>query len=181
MTTLVVAFFVMLLVLVVGTGGPRAAPTVTARTAPAGFKLEDGYQSLIAFSGNADAIFFEIEVGQPGVDGGEPINTTTQHNVLYRTFAPRALSTLTPYQVKVAYDPCLTQEALNQMINEPDAITTHYPDSSTGAHWGYLQKIDYDPLVEGTMPTATLTIVPTNWDPVNCVEAGPVFVCNGTC
>lgn len=158
-----------------------ANATVTARVAPGGFRLDDGYQALVAFAGNPNAVFFEIEVGQPGFDGGDPINTTTQHNTTVRTFAPRSLVTATPFTIKAAYDPCLGQEVISQMANVPDAITIHYPDGSTQAFWGYLQKVEFDPMVEGTMPTATLTIVPTNFDPVNCVESLPVFVCAGTC
>jgi hypothetical protein len=157
-----------------------AAPALTARITPTGFKLLDGYQALIAWSSEPGLDVWEIEVQPPGIDGDEQINTTTMHNEDYRTFSPRSLKTLTPHQVVVAYDPS-SWENLNGLINFNDAITVIYSDGSTLSFWGYLKSVEFQPMVEGEMPRATLTIVPTNWDDDNCVEAAPVMVSNGSC
>lgn len=158
-----------------------AAPAEISRTEPAGFKLEDGHQALIAFQVNADAMFWELEVQPPIIDGGDPIETTTQHNAALRTFSPQSLYTLEPHTVRVAYDPCINDEIIDGMVNMNDSITVHYPDGSTFSFWGYLKRFEPDPMVRGEMPTATITVVPTNYDPYNCVEAPPVIVCAGTC
>lgn len=157
-----------------------AAPTATARVTPTGFRLEDGHGTFITFASDANINFFEISTGAPGVDGGDEINTTTHHNTEWRTFAARQLKTLTPFQVTAAYDPeCI--DAIIALINLEDDITVTFSDGSTLAFYGFLKSAEFSQAVDGEMPTVTLTIVPTNYDPDNCVEAAPVLVSVGTC
>lgn len=151
-----------------------AAPTPTARQTPSGYKLPDGYQTLITFARQPAIKFWEKTIKPPGIDGKEAIDTTTMLNSQWRTFAHRSLQTLTPASVKAAYDPEY-YTAIRSLINTNDTITVRWPDGSTLAFYGFLQGIEYDELVEGTMPEATLTITPTNWDAANGVEAGPTF------
>lgn len=157
-----------------------AAPTLATRLSPAGQRLQDGYQTLVTFGNNANIAFWEIEVQPPGIDGGDEINTTTMHNSVFRTFSPRSLYTLTPGTIVVAYDPCVYDEIMDE-VNFPQSITVRFPDGATLVFFGYLKSFEPDPLVEGEMPTATVTFVPTNYDPTNCVEAAPVVTCVGTC
>lgn len=157
-----------------------ASPVAIPRVTPAGVRLDDGHQALISFGTNASLPIWEKDVGIPGMDGGDPVETTTQWNEDYRTFAPRQLVTLTEFQVVAAYDPCAYEDLL-ALINVVDNITIYFPDTSTLAFWGYLRLVEFSPLVEGEQPTLTLTITPTNYDACNCVEAGPVLDCNGTC
>lgn len=149
-----------------------ANPTPTARQTPAGIRLEDGYQSLITFAADPDVSLWEMTVKPGGVDGGEKIATSTMHNDEWRTFAPRALKTLTDGQVKFAYDPAVKTQLVS-LINRRTTITVAFPDGSTEASYGYLQSAEFDPLEEGTMPTGTAIFVATNFDHVNKVEAGP--------
>lgn len=153
-----------------------AAPVATTRGTPAGIMLKDGYKSLITFARLTTASFWEKTVQPVGIDGGEPIEQTTMHNSAWRTTAPRSLMTLTPFTVKAAYDPnFLNTSQVQSLINQPDTITQRFADGTTIAFYGYLQKFEPAEMSEGAQPEATLTIVPTNFDHVNKVEAGPVI------
>lgn len=152
-----------------------AAPVATVRLDPTGIKLEDGYRSLITIAADVDINLWEIAVGTPGIDGGDAIETTTMHNDDWRTFSPRDLMTLTEFTFTFAYDPQCYTECQNA-VNLRTTITRSFRDGSTVAFYGFLKGIEFDPAVEGEMPTGTATIVPTNWDPTNRVEAGPAVV-----
>ena len=55
-----------------------------------------------------------------------------------------------------------------------DEITVTFPDGSTWAFWGYMRVFEPDALTEGEMPTATVTITPTNED-ASHAERGPAI------
>lgn len=150
-----------------------ANPSTTARVAPTGDRLTDGYKSVVAFSRDSNVNLWEIEVTPPGYDGGDKIPISTMHNVDYRTYAPRALLDVTDGSMRVAYDPILYSEIRN-LLNQPGSITYHLPDGSTVDVWGYLKDFQPDGLTEGDMPTANCVIVHTNVDPSDNSEAGPV-------
>lgn len=151
-----------------------AAPAVTTRQTPSGIPLGDGFRSLKAFARDPDVSFWEKSNKPPGVDGGDAIDTTTMHNVTFRTMASRALYTLTESTCKAAFDPNLVNNII-QLINAEGAITDTFSDGSSISYFGFLKSVEFDDMVEGTQPEATITVVPTNWDPVNKVEAGPVL------
>lgn len=151
-----------------------AAPTPTVRTLPTGTKSPNGFPVKVTLSLNAGIWFWEKSVKPPSLDGGEPIPTSTQHNVKYHTFAPRALIKSGAISTKAAYDATVWSQ-IAPMINVEQTITHTYPDGSTLAQFGYVQKYDPDETEEGKQPEATFTFQPTCWDPVNQVEAGPAF------
>lgn len=150
-----------------------AAPTPIVRQMPTGQRMDDGYQSLIAFEDDPDILFWEKGITPPGLDGGEAIPTTTMHNTVWRTFSPMALITLTPMTTRVAWDVDLYTE-IEALINDEQSISVHLPSGQSYSFFGFLQRFEPGELVEGTQPEATITIVPTNYDPVNGVEAAPV-------
>lgn len=152
-----------------------AAPSATARGTPAGNKLDDGYSTKITFAGLPTVSFWEKTAKPPGIDGGDPIDTTTMHNSTWRTMASRALLTLTQAQTTVAYDPNVYNQIVSSLINSEQAITHRFPDGSTLAYFGFLKSFEPNDLQEGAQPEATIVIVPTNFDPVNKVEAAPVL------
>lgn len=156
------------------------APVSIARLTPTGFRLDDGYQTLISFGVLPGLDIWEKEVQPPGIDGGDPIDTTTMHNEDYRTMAPRKLKILSEHTITAAYDPCAYVDLLT-MVNVVDDITVFFPDNSQLSYWGFIRSVEFSPLVEGEQPEMTITVVPTNYDACNCVEAGPVIDCNGTC
>jgi len=150
-----------------------AAPAVTARQAPTGRMLEDGFSSVYAFSRDPNVNLWEKTVTPVGIDGGDAIDVTTMHNDNWRTFAPRTLRTLTEGSFTAAYDPICYNEIL-QMINIEQAITQHLPDGSSVAFYGYLRVFEPNELSEGEHPEATVTIQPTNRDPTTGAEEAPV-------
>lgn len=148
-------------------------PTQTARQTPSGIKLTDGFSSTISFALVPTISIWEIQVKAPGIDGGEPIVTSTMHNTAWHTMAPRRLKKLTPISTTCAYDPVVYTDILS-LINIPGSITVWFPDDSAVSFYGYLQKFEPGELKEGEFPTAQVIIVPTNYDPVNKVEAAPL-------
>lgn len=152
-----------------------AAPPTQSRLIPTAMRLDDGYQSLIAFASNPSLAIFEKTV-QPGAfEGGDPVMTGTMLNQEYETKGPQRLKSIDDIVVVAAYDPTVA-ETLLDMINMPDAVSVLWPDGSLQAQWAYLRRAEFSPLTKGEQPEVTLTIVVTNWDPVNCVEAGPVWI-----
>ncbi len=151
-----------------------AAPVPSTRQTPVGIKLKDGYSSLVTFATDPDVSLWEKRITPPGIDGGEAIEQTTMHNTAWRTFAPRGLKTLTEFTFTAAYDP----DAINQLyalVNVETTVTVRFPDGSTLAFYGYLQKMEPEELTEGEQPELTVTVTPTNFDHVNKVEAAPVL------
>jgi hypothetical protein len=151
-----------------------AAPTPTARQDPAGIMLEDGYRTLVTFARDPDIEFWEKGVTPPGLDGGDPIDTTTMHNDYWRSATPRSLVTMTEFECRVAYDPVLYTRIQN-LLNIEDTVTVRFPDGSTLAFYGFLRSFEPDELVEGEHPEATIMVVPTNADPVTGDEEAPVL------
>ncbi len=158
-----------------------AAPTPSAKpTSPTGFKMPDGYRTLVV-SKNHPLLQIWIQSIKPGgVDGGEKINTTTMYNNAWRTFAARSLRTKEDTVMKGAFDPDILRSGdannINAAINDPnDTITEFYPDGSSQCFYGYYQKMGAPEFKEGEFPVAEFTIVATNWDGQNQVEAGPFF------
>lgn len=152
-----------------------AAPATTALGTPAGIRLGDGYQTAIVFARNDTVSFWEKSIKPPGMDGGDMIDNTTMRNTTWRTRAPRQLITLTDFTLRAAYDPNVYNQILNDLLNQEGAITIHFPDGSTLDFFGYLQKFEPQEITEGNQPEADITVVPTNWDPANAVEAAPVL------
>lgn len=150
------------------------APTPTARATPDGVFLDDGFSTLVTFASNPNINFWEKVVQPPGVDGGDPIETSTMHNTTWRTMAARSLLTLTPFTITAAYDPHVYTDII-ALINVPDTITVTFSDTDTIAFYAILQTFEPQDAEEGSQPEATLTIVPTNTDPVTGSEEAPVI------
>lgn len=152
-----------------------SAPVATPRGTPSGIKLDDGFRTLVTFAANATIGFWEKSVTPPGLDGGDAVDTSTMHNVTYRTMSPRHLKTMTEFTMTAAYDPLLFTTALS-LINVKTTVTVTFPDGSTLAFYGFLKGFEPGELVEGTQPEVTLTVVPTNQDPTTGAEEAAVLV-----
>lgn len=154
-----------------------SVPALTARGTPAGNFLSDGFSTKLAIAALPTVSFWEKEVQPPGIDGGEPIDTSTMHNLAWRTFVSRSLMTLTPFTLKAAYDPnVFATSQIQSLINREGAMTISFPDGSTLSFFAFTQKMEPEANVEGTFPTVSITICPTNYDPVAHVEAAPAYV-----
>lgn len=152
-----------------------AAPAITARVAPTGIKLKDGFSTTIAFSRKPNINLWEKGVPIPGVDGGEPIPQSTMLNTLWETMAPRALLKVPPISFTAAYDPAVLSDIL-ALVNQEGSATVHAPDGTTISVYAYLQKFVPKELKIGEQPEADTTVVITNFDPVNHIEVGPLIV-----
>ncbi len=151
-----------------------AVPVTTPRVAPVGVRLSDGFSTKIAFAQDDDVSFWELTVQPLGLSGGDAIEITTMHNVTYRTMAPRSLITATPITLTVAYDPFVYDQII-ALLNVDGDITITFPDTDTLDFFGYLQEFTPSENEEGTMPQASITIQPTNFDPADGSEQGPVL------
>lgn len=151
-----------------------AAPTPSARVEPTGIKLRDGYRTLVTFAADTNLNVWEISITPPGLDGGDPIDTTTMWNDRWRSMSSRALITMTEFKMDCAYDPVIYSEALS-LINLETTVTVRFPDTSTLAFYGFLKSFEMDALEEGTFPKCTITVVPTNADPTTGAEEDPVL------
>lgn len=141
-----------------------AAPTPTARATPIGIVLKDGYRSTLTCALDPNIEFREKAVKPPGYDGGAPIDTTTMFSTTYRQKAPRALSEMTNASIRAAYDPVVYQTILS-ILKLETTWTTTFPDGTTLAFYGFLNRFDPEALQEGQQPEAMIEIVPTNSDP----------------
>jgi len=150
-------------------------PAATTRVTPVGTKLDDGYQTLIAFAADPDVSFWEKTVQPPGLDGGDPIPTTTMHNSTYRTKAARSLIDTTDSSVVVAYDPVVYDQII-ALLNVEGAITINFSNSDTLSFFGFLQTFEPQEVEEGAQPEANITIAVTNVDPSDGSEAAPNYV-----
>ena len=131
-------------------------------------RIDDGHPTTIAFgsqsSGTGPGItFWEKEVTPPGMDAGGENDITTMRNTLYRTKAPKQLITMTEMTLVASYDAVFYDDIVD-MIKENQLITITFPDTSTLAFYGWLDKFVPGNVVEGEQPTASVTIVPSNQD-----------------
>lgn len=146
----------------------------TTRLTPVGRMLEDGYQTLITFQADPDVSLWEKTVKPPGVNGGDPIEQTTMWNVTYRTFAFRALKTITEATLTCAYDPRVLLQAV-ALANVNTLITVRYSDLSTVDFWGALITFEPNDAGEGTQPEASVNITPSNLN-ASGVETAPNYI-----
>lgn len=121
--------------------------------------LEDGFKTIITIDG-VTAKFEEISVKPGSIIGGTPNNRTTMRNTAWRTKSGQTLKELGPFTVKVYYDVAVLDQ-MKTLINQNKLITTTFPDLDTWAFYGIVNQIDFDDVVEGKPPEATLTITPT--------------------
>lgn len=140
-----------------------AAPAVTARVTPAGLKLKDGFGAKIAFARDPNLELWEIEVTPPGVDNGDPIGQTTNHNSNLITKWPNELNEITDIEMQCGYDPVALTRCL-QLCGLNGEITAHIPDGTTQSVWGYMRSFKPNGLVRGGLPVADVVVVVTNMD-----------------
>lgn len=147
-------------------------PAHTARTTPGGAKNNDGYQTFLAFALDPDISVWEKSVQLPGIEGGDPIDTTTMHNATWRTKVMRALKEMTEFTITAAYAGATSLNQLNAIINQEGAITVHVSNGTRISFFGALRSATPQDVAEGEQPEIQLTITPTMTDPADGSEAG---------
>jgi hypothetical protein len=150
------------------------APTPASRTSPSGKPLNQGYQVVVNNSLDSDLEFFEEGVTPPAIMGQDELETTTQFNVTWQTFAPQSLMRLMPYTMRGKVDPILYQ-SFPLIANINATITLHLPNGDSLAHYGFYKSLEFSEFTRGSRPEGTITVVPTNQDPTDCSEQGPVY------
>lgn len=130
---------------------------------PGGRALEKGYQCAILLANIPTVELFERTVQPPGLEGGEKVDISTQHNVTVKTYAPQDLKEVTDSQMVCGYDPACLATLLAQ-INVPQKITLYFPNGDTWLFDGYLKNFAPNAMSPTAMPEATCTIVATNVD-----------------
>ena len=151
-----------------------AAPSPVTRTAPTQPKLENGFVWKIGFSQDVDISLYEVSLNPPGLDGGDPIDVTTQWSVALREKALRGLIDIPDFTFTCGYNP-IVHSQLIAIINDNGAISIDWPNGDKLTFYGALRVAEYDALEEGTFPMITCTVTVTNRDPINKVQAAPVF------
>lgn len=134
----------------------------------------DGFSTRIGFSADSDVQMAEKEVTPPGVSGGGAIDVTTMLNTSFRTMSPKQLQTLSDASFEAAYDPAFYDEIL-AMVNINQTITVTFPDAGTLVFRGWIDEFAPNRVVEGEQPTAEVTVVVSNRDPITGAETGPSF------
>lgn len=151
-----------------------AAPTEQTRVTPSGRPMQEGYQALITFEADPDVQLWETEVTPPGFDGGDPIEQTTMHNLVYHTDAPQSLIRVTPASFVAAYL-WTSYSQVRALINVETTINVTLSTGHWVAFFGWLRTFEPNGLAIGGRPLANCEVHVSSWDPVNNVEAGPAY------
>lgn len=169
-------------------GGIGSAPLAEARINPSStaYFLKNGFSSKITFAARPDIEFWEKAVTPMGFDGGESVDDSTMFNNHYQIQTPRGLATATPTRALVAYDPMLfaneiqaADHEIEGLINEFDTITILFPNNDTLSFYGFLAEFTPNEILDGTQPTAMITIIVTNFDKIAqwpSAEQGAIIV-----
>ncbi len=96
-----------------------------------------------------------------------------------RTRYPRDLYTRTDGTWTFAYDPAVGDQ-IKQMININDEITVKWRDGTTEAIWACLRQATFGELADGTMPTISAVISPTNTDNAIAEQESVIASVSGT-
>jgi len=115
----------------------------------------DGYNCRISLV-NQGITVYEKNVTPPGVEGGDPINITTNDNGDFQSFAPRSRKQKTPAQSEVTYNDT-DLDALEAAVDQSDDILRVWPDDSTKLESGWLRSSIPNQTQEGEQPTTNLT------------------------
>ena len=151
-------------------------PANTARGAPSGIALKEGFSVEMTFALLPTASLWCKTMKPLPITNNDSIDTTTQKNTAVKTRRPRVLNDTGPETTfKATYDPNLRSQIRSTLVGKEGSITQWFPDNSSEDFFGYLKTADFEEMAEGELPIVNITVVCTNWDPVGRVEAGPVY------
>ncbi|MDR2170636.1 MAG: hypothetical protein LBP59_10880 [Planctomycetaceae bacterium] len=124
-------------------------------------RLDDGHPTVISLA--EGACLWEKALTPPGIDGGGANETTTMHNIQWRTNIPKHLRTMTDTSFTAAYAVVGMKELRNQ-INKNQITVLTFGDGTKMAFWGWLNSFAPGEVSEGTQPTASCSITASNQD-----------------
>lgn len=136
-------------------------------------RLDEGQGTHVTFADYPSIKLWEKEITPPGIDNGEPVETTVMANSVWETQAPRQLNKMDDISYKAAYASSVYSDLVSA-CGKNNILTVHFRDGSTLAVWGYLRSFKPDPIKKGEQSTAMVTIVLTMQDNSG-VETAPVY------
>jgi len=150
-----------------------AAPAVTSRTVPTGYKLPEGFKATIAFSLRPAVNIWEIEV-QPASMTAAAIDTSTQHNTKWMTKWISALVESGEVPGTAGYDPDAMDDLMFLCGAQAGSFTVIMPQNTKYSYWGGVLSFTFQPLKARQFPTLNYVALVTNYDTTNKVEAAPL-------
>lgn len=152
-----------------------ANPSVIARTTPTGYKLPEGFKCSIAYSLRPAFNIFEVSTMPAGGQAVE-IDTSTQHNIKYKTKWISALVEIKDVTGEGGYDPDFMDDAFFLLGAQSGSFTVHAPTQATHNYWGGLKDLTFQAWKAGQFPMVSYANCCTCWDPTTKTEAGPYTV-----
>jgi len=121
--------------------------------------LEEGFKTTLAIEGVTNK-FEELSIKPGSIIGGTPNSRTTMRNTAWHTKSSQTLKELGPFTVKAYYDVAMLDQ-MKTVVNQNKLMTITFADLDTWAFYGVINQIDFDEIVVGKPPEATITITPT--------------------
>ncbi len=141
-------------------------------------RLDDGFSTIITLANIPTIKLYEKDVTPPGFKGGGPIETTNMRNTAWRTQAPKKLKTLDPVKATVSFATEVIP-LVQAQIGVNQLVTITFPDQSTIVFYGWMEEFTPSNFTEGTQPTATISIQPSNRDATGA-EVAPAYAVNSS-
>lgn len=133
--------------------------------------VEDGFKTTLAIEGVSNK-FEELSIKPGSIIGGTPNSRTTMRNTNWHTKSTQTLKELGAFTLKVFYDVAVLDQ-MKTLVNQNKLMTITFADLDTWAFYGTINQIDFDEIVVGKPPEATITITPTLRD-ASGTETAPV-------
>lgn len=151
------------------------APTTTVRTQPSGIYngIPDGFGAKIAFNAHPGLEIWEKKVKPYSMDGGDPVDQTTNWNTRVRTKSARVLFEFQAITVEAGYDPDSYSDLVG-MMNAEQSITVTWRTGDKLDFYGALRKVEPSDMEDANKPMISLTIEFTNRDSTGA-EVMPVY------
>ena len=142
---------------------------------PSGIKIDDGFPTFVGFSlpSATAAGFWEKEVTPLSLMGGGANDTTTMHNITWRTKAPKLLKSAGDTTGLCAYDPEVYEDLVTA-LNQIQLVTVYFANGDTLAFYGWIDEFKPNSAKEGDQPTATFTVIASNQTATG-LEVAPVW------
>ena len=119
--------------------------------------MPEGFSTKIDFADTPQLSFWEKTVTPPGMEGGEPIDTTTMYNTLVKSKWPQTLVEITGMSLTASFLPDLINEAY-AAVNVLQVITITFPNNGTASDYGWLRNFKPNRFEIGAQPTAEIMV-----------------------
>lgn len=149
---------------------------------------DGGPRALMVFASNPKLAIGITEFQPPGIQGGKPIDVTTQLDVIEVTdplngvremgvqvHYPATEIMITEMSFSCQYDPIVYSE-LPPVINCPnDYCTAYLPNGGFLLMWAFIESFIPDMFAKAKHPSAKCKVSPSNLDPATQLVQLPVY------